>query len=520
MAMRVPRRTLTILAAVLGLIGLLVAGAVFLVRQQAQAAVYVGLVVAVGGFVGAMLLGREGLVRAAQGRQARYGLNALLAVGALLGILILINVVAFQNPKSWDLTEDRQYSLAPETIAALTALDSDVRLIGFYSPERADSRDALRPLLQQYEEESDGRVSVEFIDPREQPFLAQEYGVTRDATLIVAMGTASEVTPFASEQEITGAIVRLANPGSRSVYFLTGHGERDPQASDELGYDQMRQALEAKNYIVQDLSLLITPQVPDDALAVVIAGPTAPLSEAEVDALEAYLEEGGGLVVLADPMPVAAEGEADDPLASFLNSAWGLDLRNDLIVDLSSSMPLAAIAASYATHPVTDRLQSLATYFPTARSVVVEPPSEAISRGELILTGTNSWGETDLAGMSQEETSIEFNGDADTPGPLAVGATAEDLEGGARLVVIGDSDFGSNAIFYDLGNGDLLVNSVDWAAGQDELISLTPKETTERFVTPPSRQVLLLVFMVSVVAIPALFLILGLTTWWGRRSKA
>ena len=117
--MRVPRRTLAIAAAALGAAGLLVAVVVFVVRQQAEAAVYVGLVAAVVGLLGAMLLGREWLVRAAHGRQARYGLNALLATGALLGILILVNVVAFQNPKSWDLTEDRQYSLAPEMAKSL-----------------------------------------------------------------------------------------------------------------------------------------------------------------------------------------------------------------------------------------------------------------------------------------------------------------------------------------------------------------------------------------------------------------
>jgi len=513
--MRVPRRTLAIAAAALGAAGLLVAVVVFVVRQQAEAAVYVGLVAAVVGLLGAMLLGREWLVRAAHGRQARYGVNALLAVGALSGILILINVVVFQNPKSWDLTEDRQYSLAPETIAALQALNADVHLIGFYSQERADSREALRPLLQQYQEESGGRVSVEFIDPREQPFVAQEYGVTRDASLVVALGTGSEVTSIASEQEISGAIVRLAHPGSRAVYFLTGHGERDPQGSDELGYDQLRQALEAKNYTVQDLSLLITPQVPEDALAVIVAGPTAALSTSEVDALGTYLESGGGLVVLEDPLP----GLAEDPLASFLASRWGLELRPDLIVDLSSSMPLAAIAASYAAHPVTDKLQSLATYFPTSRSLTVAPSAEGTTRTELVLTGSNSWGETDLAGMSQE-TSIEFNEGADTPGPLVVGGTAEDSVHGARLVVIGDSDFGANADFYGLGNGDLLVNSIDWASGQEALISLTAKESTQRYVTPPSRQVLALVFVMGVIAIPAMFLILGLTTWWGRRAKA
>jgi ABC-type uncharacterized transport system involved in gliding motility auxiliary subunit len=517
--MRVPRRTLAIVAAVLGAAGLLIAAAVFLVRGQAEAAVYVGLVVAVAGFLGAVLLGREGLVRAAHGRQARYGLNALLGAGALLGILILINVAVFQNPKSWDLTEDRQYSLAPETIAALHALNADVRLVGFYSQERADARESLRPLLQQYQEESGGQVSVEFIDPREQPFLAQEFGVTRDASLVVAMGSASEVTSAASEQEITGAIIRLANPGSRAVYFVTGHGERDLQGSDELGYDQLRQALEAKNYSVQDLSLLITPQVPEDALAVVVAGPTEPLSTAEVDALKAYLEQGGALVVLADPLPGMSGGDTADPLASFLASTWGLELRQDLIVDLSSSMPLAAIAASYGTHPVTDKLKSLATYFPTSRSLAVAPSADGTTRTELVLTGSNSWGETNLEGMNQE-TSIEFNDGADTPGPLVVGATAEDSAKASRLVVIGDSDFGSNADFYGLGNGDLLVNSIDWAAGQEALLSLTPKETTQRFVTPPSRQVLALVFVLGVIAIPALFLILGLATWWARRAKA
>jgi ABC-type uncharacterized transport system involved in gliding motility auxiliary subunit len=517
--MRLPRRTLTILAAVLGAAGLLIAAAVFLVQGQAGTAVYVGLAIAIVGFIGAMLLGRDWLVRAAHGRQARYGLNALLAAGALLGILILLNVVVFQNPKSWDLTEDRQYSLAPETIAALQELNADVRLIGFYSQERADSRDALRPLLQQYQEEANGRVTVEFIDPREQPFLAQEYGVTRDTSLVVALGAASEVTSIASEQEITGSIVRLAHPGSRAVYFLTGHGERDSQASDELGYDQLRRSLEAKNYKVEDLSLLISPQVPEDALAVVIGGPTAALSDPEVEALAGYLEQGGGLVVLSDPLPGQQGAGSPDPLASYLASAWGLALQDDLIVDLSSSMPLAAIAASYGTHPATDRLQSLATYFPTSRSVAVAPSDEAVARTELVLTGSSSWGEVGLEGLTQE-TSIEFDEGTDWPGPLVVGASAEDNARGTRVVVIGDSDFGANADFYGLGNGDLLVNTIDWAAGQDALISLTPKETTQRFVTPPSRQVLALVFVVAVIAVPVMFLILGLTTWWSRRSRA
>lgn len=44
--MKIPRRALAIAAAALGVAGLVVAGAVFLVRQQAGVAVYVGLAAA------------------------------------------------------------------------------------------------------------------------------------------------------------------------------------------------------------------------------------------------------------------------------------------------------------------------------------------------------------------------------------------------------------------------------------------------------------------------------------------
>jgi len=517
-ALRVPRRSLTVVAAVAGLAGLLIAAALLTVRQRGDTAVYIGVAVAIIGFTAALFLDRERLLRLARGRQARYGTNAMLGTLALLAILALLNIVAFENPKSWDLTEDRQFSLAPETIATLKALESDVQLIGFYSVDRVAERDALRPLLQQYQE-TGGRVSYEFVDPFAQPFRANGFGVVQDASLVVALGQASEVTTTASEQAITESIVRLTHPGSRKVYFLTGHGERDLQADDEQGFSQLRQTLESKNYTVEMLSLLVAPQVPDDALAVVVAGPTAPLSAVEVDAVKTFQEKGGGLVVLADPIPGTEITPENDLLSAYLRSAWGLDPQPDLVVDLNSSMPLAAVEASYASHPVTDRLQNLVTYFPTARSVAVESPGEGqVTQTELVLTGANSWGETNLEGLPQEG-SIEFSETEDNAGPLAVAAAAEASDGASRVVVIGDSDFGANADFSGYGNGDLLVNSIDWAAGQDDLINLTPKESIERYVAPPSRPGLLMLALLSIIVVPAAFLTVGVATWWGRRAK-
>jgi ABC-type uncharacterized transport system involved in gliding motility auxiliary subunit len=205
-------------------------------------------------------------------------------------------------------------------------------------------------------------------------------------------------------------------------------------------------------------------------LAVVIAGPTAPLTSPEVDALKTYLKDGGGLVVLTDPTPGTQITPENDLLSAYLRSTWGLDPQPDLVVDLNSSMGvLAEISASYASHPVTDRMQNLATYFPAARSVAMETPGAAgTTQTDLVLTGANSFGETNLEGLPQQGQ-IGFDQGEDIAGPLALAAAAEAADGSSRVIVIGDSDFGANADFSSYGNGDLLVNSIDWAAGQDQL---------------------------------------------------
>src|SRR5687768_17754581 len=54
------------------------------------------------------------------------------------------------------------------------------------------------------------------------------------------------------------------------------------------------------------------------------------------------------------------------------------------------------------------------------------------------------------------------------------------------------------------GNGDMFINSVDWAAEREDLVNITPKTPTERtFIVPgPVQQILIL--LGSVFIIPGL----------------
>ena len=510
------RRRLAPWAFILAGLALLVTAGWGVVNRQFDLYFRIGLALIVGLAALGVLLDPQRIRVALAGRQARYGSNAVLVSLAFAGILAVACYLAFTNTQQIDLTEDREYTLATETQLVLAELQQPVTLLGFYTPEVSQSRDNLRPLLDQYRRSGGEKVSYEFIDPRADPVSADRYGVTRDATIVVVMGDHSEVTASPTEQEITGAIVRLANPEERKVYFLTGHGEHDLESVELEGYSELRDALQSKNYQVAGLNLVSEAEVPADARAVVIAGPKIGLPETEMQPLRDYLARGGALVVLLEP-PLAAESTGVDALVPYLASAWGVEAREDLVVDLRSNLPLTAVADQYASHPITERMSNLVSYFPSARSLAALDGGQA-SLTELVLTGANSWGKTNLDSI--RNGALDYVAEEDTLGPLTVGMVGEDGATQARLVVFGDSDFASNAEFYNYANGDLLVNSIDWAARQEALISLTPKQSTPRFVTPPTTQAVGLIFLLTVLVIPGAVIATGVSVWIRRRRQA
>ncbi len=521
MALTIGRGRLAMIASILGGVLLIAAGLKYLLLPVFDLWVQVGLALGALSLAGSILLEPDRIRRALSGRQAKYGSNAFLMSIAFAGILVVINLVAYNNPQRIDLTEDREYSLSPESELLLSELSEPVQVIGFYTPDRAQSRESIRPLLDEYVSKSDGKLSYEFIDPRSDPLAADRYGITRDGSMAVLIGEASQVIEFPSEVEITSAMVSLANPESRVVYFLSGHGERDLDATDSGGLSQLRSALESKNYEVSALNLIAEGEVPGNARALVIAGPLSPLSEAEIELTRAYLDDGGALVVLHEPTIVSQVAAEEDTLAAWLEAEWGLHFRDDLVVDLNSTIPLSGISQNYAIHPITERMQNLASYYPTARSIETRE-SEAISSvaiTPLVFTGENSWSETDLNAIAEANV-IEFNPESDSQGPLTLAVTAEDQTSGARLVAVGDSDFAANADFLSLGNGDLMVNSIDWASRQEELISITPKASTQRQVVPASREAVVLLLLATVVLLPGSVVVIGVLVWWNRRKRS
>jgi ABC-type uncharacterized transport system involved in gliding motility auxiliary subunit len=330
------------------------------------------------------------------------------------------------------------------------------------------------------------------------------------------MGEAREPVNYAEEREMVGALIRLINPDDKTIYFLTGHGEHDPEGVGDQAYAYARRALVTQNYAVEKLNLLVNSQIPGDASVLVIAGPKKPISQSEVDLMADFLQNGGAVIVMEEPLPMTNFDTDFDPLASYLENTWGISLGGDLVVDLTSNQPLTAVANQYGTHRITEKMQGLVSFFPDARSVNISGPIDGVTQVELVLTATQSWAERDLAAIESDQDIAPDEG-IDLLGPVSLAAAAEDLNTRARLVVFGDADFASDSRFNAYGNGDLFVYSLDWAAEKEDLISLTPRQSTQRILISPRQTVFNLIVLLLVFILPGIVVLVGGFVWYHLR---
>ncbi|GAB4494029.1 MAG: Gldg family protein [Anaerolineales bacterium] len=461
------------------------------------------------------ILDPESTRRFLVGRQAQYGSNALITFLAFIGILIFVNVLAYQNPQTWDLTEDKSNTLAPETIEILAKLPQPVFARAYYTT-RTPSEET-RKLLDRLAQNSNQKFTYEFIDPEFNPIAAQADGIERDGTVILFMGEQKEPVTFATEQELDAALLRLMNPETRVVYFLTGHGEHSIEQVSDTSLTQAADSLRKKNYTVNPLNLQGEGSVPQDAKVVVIAGPKVPLAETEVQALDTYLSNGGSLIVMYEPHPLTRFGDTPDPLADLLTK-WGITLDNDFVIDPNVNPASFAISdpAAYARHPITERMMGLNSVYPTARSITLGDETGGATLTPLVLTGSNAWGETDFASIDQNQ--VNYVEGQDRPGPLTLAVAAENFSTKGRLVVFGDSEFAADAL-YARGNGDILINAIDWATAQESLINLTPKPSTPRTFTAPGTLQFIGIILTSLCFIPLMVIGGGGWAWVSRRRR-
>jgi len=482
--------------------------------------------------------------RSFQKRETKLGAMMSISVIAVLAILVGINYAVSRRDKRWDLTAAGSFTLSEQTVKVLNGLKTPVKVLVFEAPGNFQR---FRDAFGMYTNAS-SNIQVEYVDMDKEPIRAREYDIAAPGTVVMEYAGRREKVMSDREQELTNNLIKVTTGRQTKAYFVQGHGERDTLGNDRAGYTSVVDVLKRDNYTVEKIALAQMPEgVPADASVLIIAGPTTDYFKPEVDAIRTYLRKGGKALFMLDP--VIGEGAHPTPQIEALLKEWGITLGHDIVIDASGMGKMfggdatVPVVITYPSHPVTENFDLL-TAFPLAQSVKGEAGAELglANTQNLLQTSERSWSEADLKSLMAGKVALdEAAGDhkgpitialslsmdaPDAPAPAtpdkpaegAKPATGEDApkKPQMRVMVVGDSDFASNAAAGIQGNADLFVNMANWLTQQEDLISIHPRDAGDRRVTMTADQQRNLLWL-SLLVIPGLILGSGVYTWSKRR---
>jgi hypothetical protein len=351
-------------------------------------------------------------------------------------------------------------------------------------------------------------VTLAFVDPEERPEVARDLGIPASGAVLVEYGGGRELLLRLGETELTAALLRLLLRGENWIVAVTGHGERrfDGDANHDLR--DFGAALKREGFRLHTLDLTGAAGIPDNTGVLIVADPRADFLLGEKALVADFLAQGGNLLWLADPDPTNTSSWLEGQLPVNRLPGAVVDARG---AGLGLDDPRHVAVGSYAAHPLTAHLRSL-TLFPGVAALVLRAASDDWRPSVLLSSSAASWNETGK--IRGEVTRDPQAGEVIGPLPLAVALERN----GQRVLVVGDSDFMSNAYLGNGGNLDLGLAMIRWLTANDALIEIPPPVAADARIELSRRSVAVLA-AVFLIGIPLTMAATGILLHWRRRRR-
>ncbi|RMG73412.1 MAG: hypothetical protein D6711_10890 [Chloroflexi bacterium] len=492
-----------------------------------------------------ILINPKSFIQVITGRQARQGTLAVLSTLLLIIVVVMGYVYVQREVITFDLTSSGTFTLSQTTRTVLSRLNRDIQITAFYSPDLLAVRELDDQFFRQYTVESNGHVSRVYVDPIAQPAIADRFNA-RDGDVFISYLTPDgevdyntiQYVPMEGRQErdLTTAINRLLAQGNFIAYFDIGHGNLTPSLiPGDTSPENLSIAaglLNDSGWVVYALNLKELAQnnvpIPDDASVIIISRPTEQFSPQVVNMLREYLDNGGSLLIMADANNLTGSGflSQGSLFNAYLWENWGIRMLDAVIVDeitgTLAQSPLDNVSIWVADIPITSGInidEETTTLFHISRAIEVndDPP---VNNGRIIQTSPLSYGETDLErlGLTNE---YGYDEGVDIPGPMTSAAYAYNDATNGKIVLIGDSDFATDArIASPRGNAELFLGAVDWLTNFSEQITFGFEARAASlptiFISPAQLDQINYIIL---IIIPGLVMIMGAGVWFIRKRR-
>ncbi len=304
-------------------------------------------------------------------KKLKYGTLATVITAVVLASVVIANVIinVLDSRYNWniDLTSSGLYEIDEQTVSYLNKINSDIQIAVMSDEQNFDNDPKLKVVeetLNRFKAESNGHISVEYIDMTKHPEAVSRYSqgydgdfsaydtVVKCGDLVRVVGIDSMIktdqTPnymtmsydysytFVGEQSLISAIMGVTdlNPIKVGVINKTS-GQQIYYDYDAMAFNSMKTLLEKNNYVVTELDLATDSFTAAEYDLVVLCAPYNDPSDAQIKKLTDYLYNDGQYN--ADLVYFGSFNQQSTPNLDAFLELWGLKFGSAVVMEGNSA---------------------------------------------------------------------------------------------------------------------------------------------------------------------------------------
>ena len=460
-----------------------------------------------------------------------------LGVAAAVVLAFCAVFVASERDSKWDMSYFRTAKPGPATRKIAQALTEPVEVSIFFPPAN-EVRDEVAEYFQDLGRDAK-ELEVHYYDQAVDPAKARELGVSGNGAVVISRGNRREQMLLGVElerarnqlrnldQEVQKRLLAVAKT-RRAVYLTVGHGERSNEKTSPT--DQrptivaLRDLLSSQNYELRNLGPAegLATDVPGDASAVLVIGPTNGFIPEESAALKRYFDRGGRILIALESDPRMEFRELVAPLGLTFSPT---PLANDQVYYRRTNQVsdrIIIITASFSSHPSVTALSQLGARAPVVLigsgylEEAKEKP-EGVAVDFTVHAHPTTWNDANR--------NFLFDPPAETRKgwQLAAAVTkkkpgSQKPEDDSRAIVLADAAALTDVVFENPGNTYLALDGVRWLLGEEANAGPTMTETD--LPVEHTRKQDVFWFYSTIFVVPAVVIGTGFWVTSRRRRRA
>lgn len=467
----------------------------------------------------------------------RYGGYATLLTLMVIAITIVLNVIVTDLNLKIDTTAEKLYSLSANTKKVVKHLDTPIHI---YALEETGKETAgLKELLRKYDKLSN-QLTTSYKDPILYPTFASHYKKTSNESIttgsVIVENTTTgkykvlsqsdlygtvptannEVTvnSITIENAITNALGYVLTNVDGTLYYTKGHNENQIP-------DALKDSAKRANLSLSELDLLTAEMPSPENSILLIYSAHTDFTKDEIKKVTSFLDEGGKAMLFMDAnMPELTNYNE-------LLTYYGISHEPGVVIETDTNYSLSSyptyLRPGMTKHDITNSLtqSKLPVVVPFASGI------KNLNNGRTGVTLTPLLSTSDKSYLKKNiNSTTEAYEDGDLSGPIVLACAIEEnntLDAknpiNTRLFVMANSFFLDTKMvsLEATGNTEFLTNAFGWLFSTDNSYAIEAKSLENYNLRSISGSQLILFGGLTMIIIPLIILILGISVWVKRR---